>query len=148
MIESAGGVIALDETLELSHDPMFDSDSRRSSTAPVVPGDYTARVWAIAADGSQTQQRDYAFTVAETQPAAVTMTQNPDDENAMDLVYENTTGEVTQATMRYKMCSGPLVFAHRTFGSRHRSARRPRQIDRHASHSSRDDRLGDGHAVL
>ncbi|MDQ0894907.1 S8 family serine peptidase [Agromyces ramosus] len=111
VIESAGGAIALDETLELSVDPMFEADSRRSSAAPVVPGDYTARVWAIAGDGSQTQQGEYAFTVAETEPDAVTMTQNPDNENAMDLIYENTTGDVSQATMRYKMCSGPLVFA-------------------------------------
>lgn len=111
VIESDGGAIALDETLELSVDPMFDADSRRSSAVPVVPGDYTARVWAIAGDGSQTQQREYAFTVAETAPSAVTMTQNPENENAMDLVYENSTGQVTQATLRYKMCNGPLVFA-------------------------------------
>ncbi len=111
VIESDGGAIALDETLELSVDPMFEADSRRSSAVPLVPGDYTARVWAIAGDGSQDQQREYAFRIAETAPSAVTMTQNPDDENAMDLVYENSTGDITQATMRYKMCSGPLVFA-------------------------------------
>ncbi|WP_208008542.1 S8 family peptidase [Agromyces protaetiae] len=111
VIESAGGSIALDERLELSHDPMFDFDVRRSSAARVTAGDYTIHVWAVAVDGSLSQQIDHPFTVEETKPSTVTMTANAADPNLVDIVYDNQVGAITQATVRYKMCSGPVVFA-------------------------------------
>ena len=111
VITSAAGTVLLDERLELDLDPMWDVDARRSSSVPAIPGDYVASVSTVAADGTDLQLHEQAFTVEATAPNVLTLTPNADDPNAMDLAYDNSVGAVTQLTMRYKLCTGPLVFA-------------------------------------
>lgn len=108
-ITSAGGTVVLDEQLDVYSDPMFDADSARTSAVPVVPGDYTVRAW-VDGEAGPTQVRERAFTVETSAPSVLTLTQNPDDGNAVDLVYDNAAGAITQATIRSKTCAGPLVF--------------------------------------
>lgn len=111
VIRSAAGTELLDERIDVDLDPMWEVDSRRSSSVAVTPGDYVARVSTVAADGTELQLHEQAFTVEATAPNALTLTPNADDPNAMDLVYDNSVGAITQLTMRYKLCTGPLVFA-------------------------------------
>ena len=106
---STGGTEAMREDLEVYSDPMFDADSARTSAVPLTPGAYVVRAWIDGVDGPALL-RERAFTVEETAPSALTLTQNPDDENSVDLVYDNSVGAVTQATIRSKTCAGPVVF--------------------------------------
>ncbi|WP_382308564.1 S8 family serine peptidase [Herbiconiux sp. UC225_62] len=101
----------LDERIEVSSDPIFYSDSVRSSPAATPAGVYTADVWAVAEDGSLTQHFDYVFTVAASQASDVTITQNPNDENFADLSFTNRSGNFFLVRLRYKLCSGPVVFS-------------------------------------
>ncbi|WP_160150872.1 S8 family serine peptidase [Microbacterium timonense] len=106
---SAGGTEVLREDLDVYSDPMFEVDSARTAPVRLVPGDYVVRAWADGDDGP-VMVRERAFAVEESAPSILTLTRNPDDENAVDLVYDNAAGAVTQATIRSKTCAGPLVF--------------------------------------
>jgi subtilisin family serine protease len=108
-VTSAGGTEVLREDLDVYSDPMFDADSARTTAVRLAPGDYVVRAWADGEDGPM-QERERVFVVEETAPSALTLTRNPDDENAVDLFYDNSVGAVTQATIRSKTCAGPLVF--------------------------------------
>ena len=110
-IRGAGGSIVLDERKDVALDPMWDADAARSSAVPVAPGAYVVSATAVAADGSEHQLREKQFVVEEVAPSVLTLTPNAGDPNSMDLVYDNKVGAITQLTLRYKQCSGPLVFA-------------------------------------
>ena len=110
-VENAAGTV-LDERLDLAMgDPTSFSDAANSSTVATPPGDYTARVSVVGPDGSESQRRTIEFTVLDAAPSVVTMTQNPDDENLVDLVFDNQVGAMEAATLRYKLSSGPIVFS-------------------------------------
>jgi subtilisin family serine protease len=101
----------LDERIAVDSDPIFSIDSVRSSRVATPAGVYTADVWAVAEDGSLTQHFSTTFTVELTAPSDVTITQNPNDENLADLVFTNRSGDILEARLRYKLCSGPVVFS-------------------------------------
>ncbi|MFB2600003.1 S8 family serine peptidase [Herbiconiux sp. P17] len=109
-VTGASGTV-LDERIAVASDPIFSSDSVRSTRVPTPAGVYTADVWAVAEDGSLTQHFDYVFTVEVTAPSDVTITQNPNDENLADLVFTNRSGDILEVRLRYKLCSGPVVFS-------------------------------------
>ncbi|MBW9109495.1 S8 family peptidase [Microbacterium ureisolvens] len=108
-ITGAGGTEVLREDLEVYSDPMFDADSARTSAVALTPGEYTVRAWIDGIDGPALL-RERTFTVEETAPSVLTLTQNASDENSVDLVYNNSVGAVTQATIRSKTCAGPVIF--------------------------------------
>jgi LPXTG-motif cell wall-anchored protein len=101
----------LDERIAVASDPIFSIDSVRSSRVSTPAGVYTADVWAVAEDGSLTQHLTSTFTVEVTAPSDVTITQNPGDENLADLVFTNRSGDILEVRLRYKLCSGPVVFS-------------------------------------
>ncbi|MCS5717225.1 S8 family serine peptidase [Herbiconiux sp. CPCC 205763] len=110
MLTGAAGTV-LDERITVSSDPIFWADTVRSSAANTPAGVYTADVWAVAEDGSLTQHFDYVFTVAASKPSDVTITQNPGDPNLADLAFTNRSGNYFEVRLRYKLCSGPVVFS-------------------------------------
>jgi subtilisin family serine protease len=101
----------LDERIAVASDPIFSVDGIRSSRVSTPAGVYTADVWAVAEDGSLTQHFTTTFTVEVTAPSDVTITQNPNDENLADLVFTNRSGDILEVRLRYKLCSGPVVFS-------------------------------------
>ncbi|WP_166408965.1 S8 family serine peptidase [Labedella phragmitis] len=105
---SAG--VLLDEDIAVASDPMFYVDSVRSSRVAVSPGVYTAEAWATASDGSLTQRTTYVFTVELSKPSDITIAANPDDADFADLTFTNRSGDVLETRLRYKLCSGPVVF--------------------------------------
>jgi len=110
LADAAGTV--LDENLEIDMGDPANLNAQAAST-PVAtpPGDYTAEVSVAGVDDADAQRRTVEFTVAEGAPQTVTLTQNPDDENLVDLVFDNQAGLWEQTTLRYKLSSGPLVFS-------------------------------------
>ncbi|MCS5734797.1 S8 family serine peptidase, partial [Herbiconiux daphne] len=109
-ISGAGGVI-LDESLHGESMPGFTSETVRSSTVDATPGVYTVVARVVNADGVGEQQVQQTFTVETKAPSAVTVVQNPADENLADFTYVNPTGNYFYVRLRYKLCSGPVVFS-------------------------------------
>ncbi|MGA1837930.1 S8 family peptidase [Herbiconiux sp. 11R-BC] len=109
-VSGSGGTV-LDETLDVAIDPMFYVDSVRTSRVAVSPGVYTADAWSVGADGSLSQHVERTFTIEANAPSDVSITQDAGNPDLAELLFVNRSGDVFDLTLRYKLCSGPVVFS-------------------------------------
>ena len=112
LVESDAGTPVYDETVDVDADPMFDLNESISPKLALAAGEFHAKAWAVAADGTQTQLHETTFTVTNNAPSYLTLTKNAEDAGSVDLEFANNTFGPLYPDVAYKTCAGPMVYAN------------------------------------